>query len=305
MANRVYQIVTDRVVALLERGVVLWRKPWAGSEARPKNLASGKQYRGINPFLLSVTAWSEGYESPYWLTFRQAKDRGGHVRKGEKATTVIFWKQYTVQDRDPDTKEVTAKTIPVLRTYSVFNAEQTAEVDFPQPTEAVIDFNPIERCESAVAGMPDPPKIEHLGHAAEYLPKCDTIRMPRPERFRSAEHYYSALFHELTHSTGSDGRLARPGITEPTGFGSPEYAREELIAEMGAAFLCGHCGIEASTIEDNASYIAGWIRRLRGNNQLVIRAASAGQKSTDYVLRVTHDDRQPATERSVATIGEA
>ncbi len=284
MASAVYERITEQVVSLLEQGVIPWRKPWAGSESWPKNLTSGKCYRGVNPFMLSVTAWGKGYESAYWLTYRQAKERGGHVRKGEKGTTVIFWKQWTKDDRDPITGAPCKKTIPILRAYSVFNVEQTADVEYPKPAEELIDFCPIERCEGVVSGMPSPPAIEHGGHSAEYRPSADTIFMPRPERFRSAEHYHSTLFHELTHSTGAAGRLARPGITSPTGFGSPEYAREELIAEMGAAYLCGHCGIETATIEDSAAYVGNWLKRLRQDPKLVIQAASKAQKAADFIL---------------------
>ena len=129
MANQVYQRVTDQITSLLERGVVPWQKPWAGSEAAPQNLTSGKRYRGVNPFLLGVSSWAKGYESAYWLTYKQAKERGGHVRKGEKATTVVFWKQWSKEERDTETGETIRKQIPVLRMYSVFNAEQTADVE--------------------------------------------------------------------------------------------------------------------------------------------------------------------------------
>lgn len=284
MANASYQRVTDQIIELLERGVVPWRKPWAGSEQWPKNLVSAKRYRGINPFLLGITAWGKGYESAFWMTYRQAKGRGGHVRKGEKATTIVFWKQWTVDDRDPDTKEPIRKTIPVMRAYSVFNAEQTADVEYPKPDDELIDFSPIERCESVVSGMPNPPTIETGGHQPGYRPLTDSILMPRAERFISAEEYYSTLFHELAHSTGHVDRLDRSGIVTPTQFGSADHAKEELIAEMGASFLCGHCGIDTAIIDNSAAYISGWLRRLRSDNRLAIRAASAAQKATDFIL---------------------
>ena len=290
MANKVYQIITDQVITLLERGVVPWQKPWAGAESCPKNLVSSKHYRGINPFLLGVTAWCKGFESPYWMTYKQAGQRGGHVRKGEKSTRIVFWTQYEVARRDPDSGETQQIGIPVLRFYSVFNAEQTAEVEYPQSTETLISFKAIERCESVVDGMPNAPKIEIGGHSAQYQPKADAIRMPKPDRFKSSEHYYAALFHELTHSTGSADRLNRPGIVDANDFASSGYAREELIAEMGSAFLCGHCNIETGTIENTASYIQGWLKKLRDDSKLVIQAASAAQKASDYILKANESE---------------
>ena len=287
MANQVYQIVTDRVIELLERGVVPWLKPWAGEDSCPKNLASGKHYRGVNPFLLCVTAWCEGYESAYWLTFKQAQQRGGSVKKGAKSTRVIFYKQYQTAKRDPLTRKLEQVTIPVLRYYSVFNVAQTENVDFPQSNLNQIDFDPIERCELVVASMPNPPRIEISGLRASYQPSTDMISMPQPDRFKSAEHYYAALFHELTHSTGSKNRLARPGITENPDFASDSYGKEELIAEMGSAFLCGHCNIETSTIDNAASYIGGWLKKIRSDSKLVIQAASAAQKGADLILGAT------------------
>ena len=289
MANKVYQIVTDRVIELLERGVVPWHKPWAGDDSCPMNLASGKHYRGVNPFLLGVTAWCEGYESAYWLTFKQAQQRGGSVKKGAKSTRVVFYKQYEVAKRDPLTRKLEQVSIPVLRFYSVFNVAQTENVDFPDSKLAQINFDPIERCESVVASMPNPPRIEISGHRASYQPSTDKIQMPQPDRFKSAEHYYAALFHELTHSTGSKDRLARTGIIDKADYTSSSYAKEELIAEMGSAFLCGHCNIEASTIENAASYIDGWLKKLRNDSKLVIQSASAAQKSADLILGVTAD----------------
>lgn len=284
MANQVYQIVTDRVIELLERGVVPWLKPWAGDESCPMNLASGKHYRGVNPFLLGITAWCEGYDSAYWLTYKQAKERGGNVKKGAKATRVVFYKQYQVAKRDPLTRKLEQVSIPVLRFYSVFNVQQTEGVEYPDSNLAQIDFDPIERCESVVASMPNPPRIEISGHRASYQPSTDLIQMPKPDRFKSAEHYYASLFHELTHSTGSKNRLARTGITEKADFASGSYGREELIAEMGSAFLCGHCNIETSTIDNSASYIDGWLKKIRSDSKLVIQSASAAQKAADLIL---------------------
>lgn len=283
MASKVYDIVTDRVLSLLERGTVPWRRPWAGGDLAPQNLLSRRPYRGINPFLLACT----GYASPYWLTYKQAQQRGGHVRKGEKSTPVIFWKPWRTERRDPETGDRETVQIPVLRYYSLFNVEQCDGIDAPAIEGERCDFQPIKRCESVVADMPKRPTIEHREARAWYRPSTDTVNMPRPELFDEAPAYYSTVFHELTHSTGHRSRLGRPGIEDVAAFGSTSYSREELVAEMGAAFLCGHCGIETATIENSAAYVNGWLRKLRDDRKLVVVAAAQAQRAADFILGVS------------------
>jgi antirestriction protein ArdC len=278
MSNAVYAIITDRVVSLLERGVVPWRRPWAGPEGMPRNLASGREYRGVNVFLLA----SAGYVSPNWLTFRQAQERGGSVRKGEKATPVVFWKVDSVQRVD-DAGEPYADRRFILRYYNVFNSEQCEDIQAPLPAVSKA-FEPIDRCESVLAGMPNAPTITHGEARAFYQPASDTVNMPRRELFDSPEAYYATIFHELTHSTGHASRLDRKGIADVATFASIDYSREELVAEMGAAFLCGHCGIEQATIENSAAYIANWLKRLRDDRTLIVQAAAQGQKAADFIL---------------------
>ena len=281
MASKVYQIVTDRIIGLLESGTVPWRKPWAsGAVGHPQNLTSGKRYRGINVFLLSAV----GYGSPYWLTYRQAQGRGGNVRKGEHAIPVVFWKQWETTRTDPETGERGRVTIPVLRYFNVFNVEQCEGIEYPKPEQPATPFEPIEQCEHVVEEMPKRPEIRHGEARAWYQPSADLVNMPRPELFSQPEEYYSTLFHELTHSTGHRGRLNRKGIADVHPFGSADYSREELVAEMGAAFLGGHCGIEPATIENSAAYIGGWLRRLKGDEKLVVQAAGQAQKAADFIL---------------------
>ena len=280
MRNDVYQIVTDRIIALLESGTVPWRKPWKGGEP-PQNLISRKPYRGVNSFLLSATQ----YDSPFWLSFRQVSGIGAMVRKGEKAWPVVFWKML---DRNSDEQETKGK-IPFLRYFSVFNVEQCEKVNpefLPKPQEQA--FEPVESCERLVANMPKPPKIVHGKGMAVYCPAKDTVTVPKADSFDSPEFYYNTLFHELTHATGHSSRLNRPGITELIRFGSDPYSREELIAEMGAAFLCGHCGIEKRTIEESAGYIQNWLSVLKDDRKLVVHAATQAQKACDFVRGVEH-----------------
>jgi antirestriction protein ArdC len=273
--NDVYQIVTDRVIELLEAGVVPWRKPWASDDRLPMNLISGKTYRGLNPFLLHVA----GFGSPYWLTLRQANERGGRIKAGEKSSLVTFWKAYVTKDK------VTGedKTVRVLRYYRVFNVEQTEGVDYPKPEPRALQFNPIEACEAVVRSMPNAPALTSGEARAYYRRSTDTVNVPARESFESVPEYYNTLFHELTHSTGHEKRLGRTA-GETVEFGSGSYAKEELVAEMGASFLCGHCAIERETLDNSASYIANWLERLRDDRKLVVSAAGQGQKAADYIL---------------------
>lgn len=285
MATDVYERITARIVDQLERGTVPWRKPWQGGQSgHPRNLVSGRRYRGINTFLLSCSP----FESPFWLTFKQAKALGGHVRKGEESTPLIFWRW--LDRTDAETGE--SKRFPLLRQYRAFNSEQCELPPDRIPDVAAApenNFSPIEVCEHVVADMPHPPGIRHGGGAAFYRPATDTVQMPQPERFDESEDYYSTLFHELVHSTGHESRLGRPGITEEIRFGNHSYSREELIAEMGAAFLCGHCGIENCVIDNSAAYLASWLTRLRDDKRLVVHAAAAAQKAADFILSQQFD----------------
>lgn len=301
MAIDAYERITARILQQLENGTVPWRKPWRGGEAgHPRNLVSGRHYRGVNVFLLACAP----YDVPYWLTFRQAKKLGGRVQKGEESTPVVFWRW--IERENADTGKV--EKFPVLRHYNVFNL---AQCDLPPekvPEVATVpenNFEPIQVCEDVVAGMPDPPSIRHGGGSAYYRPATDSVQMPRPERFDVREEYYCALFHELTHSTGHPSRLDRPGITELKPFGTPDYSREELVAEMGATFLCGHCGIENAVINNSAAYIAGWLQSLRDDNRLVIQAAGAAQKAADLILHRHFDsetDQESEDALSSATL---
>lgn len=280
MAVDVYQIVTDRIVTMLEGGVAPWRKPWvSGAPLPPVNMVSGKPYKGINTFLLTASP----YENPWWLTFKQAQDRGGNVRKGEKGMPVIFWKMFEKQDPEADKK----KMVPVLRYYTVFNVEQCEGVEAPAlPEVETFDHSPIEEAEAVQAAMPHRPEVSYGGSRAYYSPSTDSVRVPELSRYPKAEEFYSTLFHELAHATGHESRLGRAGITEVHFFGDPVYGKEELVAEMAAAYLCAHCRIEAATLENNAAYVQGWIRALKGDKKLAIVAAAQAQKAADFILGV-------------------
>jgi antirestriction protein ArdC len=272
--SSVYSIVTEQVLKQLESGVAPWRRPWTARP--PKNLISGREYRGINVFLLAV----QGYGSPYWLTYRQATERGGHVRKGEHGTKVVFWKVGTRETQDAEGEAIERKSV-VLRYYTVFNLEQCEQINTP---DAGFQFIPrIEECERIVSAMPNPPTVEQDGRAW-YRPSTDTVGIPARGTFDSAEGYYSTLFHELVHSTGHAKRLGRDGIDKLERFGSESYSKEELVAEMGAAMLCGVAGIERKTLANTAAYLKAWSDLLKSDSRIVVSAASQAQKAADYVL---------------------
>ena len=277
--SKVHDLITDRVLEKLEAGTVPWEKPWGGKASMPQNLKSGKAYRGINVFLLH----SLGYESPYFLTFNQCKARGGHVRKGEKGCPVVFWKWLDVEDDDK------TKRVPMLRYYTVFNTGQCEGIDTPTIDAPERHHEPIRVAQAIVEAMPHAPGIVHGYVAAAYSPLTDIVRMPKPERFDSNEAYYSTLFHELTHSTGHSDRLGRNLDAKLAAYGSPDYSREELVAEMGAAFLCGETGILEPCIDQSSAYIAGWLKALKNDRKLVVTAAGQAQKAADHILNRTFE----------------
>jgi antirestriction protein ArdC len=269
-----YERITERIVSLLEQGTVPWHKPWKVSTGLPRNLVTKKPYRGINPFLLM----SMGYESPHWLTFRQALQLGGSVKKGEKACPVVFWKPMEVTDRVSN-QEV---KIPLLRLYSVFNVAQCEGLK-SMPAEDTSSFAVTEAAEIA-AKMPQQPHIKHGMSHAYYSPVNDIVGMPERKRFNTEHSYHATLFHELVHSTGHENRLKRQSITERNGFGTDPYCKEELIAELGSAFLCGEAGIAEWTIDNSAAYLESWLKRLKEDKTLIVYAAAQAQKAADYIL---------------------
>ena len=275
----VYQIITDRLIEIMEQGLIPWRKPWnSGGESGPLNLISKKHYQGINCFLLACPS----FDSPYWLTYNQALSLGGNVRKGEKGTPVIFWKLYNKEDPESDNGII---TVPVLRYYTVFNAEQCEDIAVPAlEISTWAEHDPIEAAEAVILTMPNRPAVEIGGTRAYYSPSLDLVRVPELFRYEQAEEYYSTFFHELAHATGHESRLNREGITGNHFFGDSVYSREELVAEMTAAFLCGHTGIVNTTIQNSAAYLQSWIRTLRGDRKLAVIAAAQAQKAADYIL---------------------
>lgn len=288
--SKTYETITERVLELLEAGTVPWHQPWASSEMRPRNLR-GNVYRGVNAFMTGC----QGYSDPRWLTYKQCEAAGGQVRKGEKSTPVMFWK-FIEKPGDADEAEAGEKTRGrrmFAKGYRVFNVEQCDGLELePIIRPAPRAVSPIQECERIVAGMPNRPDVVHAGGRAFYRPSTDTVTFPPMSSFESGPAYYGTAFHELAHSTGHASRLNRKGLEEAAGFGSATYSREELVAEMTAAFLAGEAGISAVTVEQTAAYIDGWRRALRADPSCVVMAGAQAQKAADYILDIHFDEKE-------------
>jgi len=284
--KNIYEIINERIFELLEKGEIPWQKPWISGE--PANFVSKRPYRGINPFILI----SSGYSCPYWLSFKQAKGIGGRIKKGEKGFPVVFWKLVEKNDQDTESGK---RAVPFLRYYTVYNLEQTEGIIIPELPQR--NFQHITKAEKIIHHMPRSPAIEHKQPQAYYLPSQDLVNMPNANLFRSDEEYYSTLFHELTHSTGHASRLNRNELTKITMFKSHDYSKEELVAELGSAFLCGRCGIMPKVIVNQAAYIKSWLKQLQNNRKWLIYAAAQAQKAADFILGVDFEkcekDDQP------------
>jgi Antirestriction protein len=284
----IYQTVTDRIVALLEAGTCPWRRSWSAGSGMPRNLVTKKEYRGINPFLLSAMP----YSSPYWLTYRQATFLGGHVKRGEKSSMVVFWKMLDKKATTDQGDEVSTDQgkIPMLKFYNVFSVEQCEGLTVPpDPEETVNDITAIEKAEQIVRGYKGAPVIRYGGNKAFYRPLDDLVQMPFQHTFEHSEDFYSVLYHELGHSSGAKHRLARKEVVEVNAFGSEPYGVEELVAEFTASFLCAYAGISNQTIDQSASYINSWLSVIREDRKMAIVAAARAQRAADLILGKQHD----------------
>ena len=286
MNSAVYDIVNDRIINALEQGVIPWRRTWkprAGPDL-PTSMVTGKAYRGINVWVLGATAAIMGYDSGLWLTYNQSKKFGGHVKKGEKATPVVFWKFLDVNKNDGS-----IDTVPMLRYFSAFALEQCEDIELPKrfqfepvSTEPVA---PLPVWEQIVGGYKDRPHFKFQGSQPMYRPSTDTVIMPVPESFDDPKSFVFTGLHELVHSTGHKSRLGR--LEKTSRFGSGSYSKEELVAELGASYLSAITNIETPKIAENAAaYINSWIAKIRDkdNKRLVVSAGGQAQKAVDRIL---------------------
>jgi len=293
--NKVLDPIIDAVISALNNGIAPWAKPWAaydGGAALPYNVVSRKPYRGLNVLILGCTP----YLDPRWGTFAQWKSKGGTVRKGQKCTYITFWKFLLVEKKNAAGSIIPGQndTIPIVKTYAVFNAEQIDGID-PLPTA------PVDPAAAIIAADIEGDRIateyltreniplSHTGGGAWYSPDADRVNVPPIHTFVGTSEYYSTLYHEMVHSTGHKSRLSREGVTDTIKFGSHKYAAEELTAEMGAAILLATAGLTQTAVTDNTiAYLANWAAKLKADRGMLLKAASASSKAVDRILNVTH-----------------
>lgn len=283
MSNSIYQTVTDQIIAELEKGAAPWVKPWHTDAASgaDHNIVSGAAYRGVNRLILGMASMGAGYAAGQWATYKQWKDRGAQVLKGQKGTAICFYKP-VAGTVDAATGELSSG-YAVLKAYSVFNIEQT---DAERPAPAAIPdakpFDASEVCEAVI--VKTGAIIRHGGDAAFYMPSMDAVQLPHKTSFDTAAHYYATAFHELTHWTGAKSRLNRDHSGR---FGNPTYAFEELVAEIGAAYLCADNGIAGEL--RHAGYINSWLKACREDNTAIFKAAALAQKAADFIKGTAAD----------------
>lgn len=284
----IFQQVTDVIVKAIEEGAGSYRMPWrtsGGVPHSPINAVSKKPYRGINVLILWATAQAKGYTSGMWATYKQWRELGAQVRKGEKSTHVVFWRFFNVEEQSEESTEHTSKRIPLARDYWVFNADQVT--GYEKPEEKVLTHG--ERIGQAEEFF-DSLQIDLRpgGNRAYYNPNTDAVHMPAFEAFKESLAYYSVLSHETTHWTGAAKRLNRDLKGR---FGTESYAMEELVAELGAAFLCTELGLPTDPREDHAPYIASWLTVLKNDKRAIFITATKAQEAVDWLTRGTPDDK--------------
>lgn len=283
----IYEKVTNTILEKLEAGTVPWRTPHFARVGFPKNYQSSRDYRGINVLMLGMS----GYVAPWFMTYLQAKEAGGNVRKGEKGHLVVKFGDFKKKATDQESGEEVEETRKYLKGYTVFNACQIEGVEFPELKKP--DFTPSQRVEKALAivkGMPHAPEIrEGRGVRSCYLLREDIIDLPDRSFFESEERFYQTMFHELIHATGAKHRLNRPSLTQNLGrelSKAKVYEKEELVAEIGASFLMAHAGIVLEEHDQNAAYLEGWLQALKSKDhrKWIVEAAGQAQKAVDYIL---------------------
>jgi len=291
----VHDAITQRMIDALEAGTVPWQKPWGASRGWPRSMATAERYKGINVLLLGMTALEREYDSPWWGTYRQIQKLGGQVLKGQNrdngtgSTTIVFYESREKEEHNLETGELELVKFGVAKAFQVFNAAQCEglpERFYPQPGGDEVLAKPETVLDGYLAN--GGPKLRHVAGDRAYY-SCDgsdTITMPLRTQFRSPAHYYSTAFHETTHSTGWTTRLNRPGIANFDHFGSGQYAKEELVAQMGSAMLVADTGMdEPGLFANSAAYISSWLGKLENDHRLVSSAASLAQKAVELIVQ--------------------
>ena len=293
-SNNVYQIVTDRIIEKMEQGIIPWNQPWSAAKGdgatQAINYVTRREYSLINQLLLG--------EAGEYVTFKQAKELGGSIRKGAKSRMVVFYTKYQYTEKDEETGEEELKTIPVLKYYNVFHLRDTegisskigtaegevkpAELD----TTAEEVINGYLSRETALRFYNDKPS-----NRAYYSPSEDAVVVPMPTQYANISEYYSTTFHELVHSTKAKSRLDRGNDIKAVAFGSESYSREELVAEMGSAMLCSATGVEnEGTFKNSVAYLQNWIKALKSDNRMIVWAASRAERAAKYIMGIKEEE---------------
>ena len=288
MDTDIHQTITNQIIEAMESARTRGLRLWDSQPSLPLNLTTGKPYSGINVLMLWAAGLRNGYTSPYWLTYKQAADKGGQVRKGERSTLCVFYKPWESEDTNPATGETETTRGAVLKSFRVFNVDQIDGIEAPAP-EPRPAFVAIEDAERILAASPAP--IHMGGTQAFYRPATDTIHLPPREAFINPEAFYSTALHEICHSSGHKSRLNRDFSGR---FGTEAYAFEELIAELGSAFLNADLGIIASTLQDHADYLVSWVKILKDNKKAILTAAAQASKAHAFIKGLIAGQEQAA-----------
>jgi antirestriction protein ArdC len=280
MSKSIYEMVTERIIEQMENGIIPWERPWSGVREGAFNRVSKKSYSLLNQMLLG--------KAGEWATFKQWSDLGGHVRKGEKSSLVVFWKILPLEETQEDETKI-IKQIPLLKYINVFHISQVDGVE-PLKPEELHDIEPIEKAESILTDYwnREGITVKHIkGNNAFYSPSCDMIQLPLFEQFKEANEYYSTAFHESIHSTMKETRCNREEERKNklVSFGSDEYSKEELVAELGSAALMNIIGIETKkSFRNSSAYIQNWIQVLKNDVKFIISASTKAEKAVKYIL---------------------
>jgi antirestriction protein ArdC len=308
----IYQQVTDRIVASLEAGTVPWRRPWRTAGGMPRSMSTGRRYQGVNAMLLGLTTWDRGYTSSWWGTRKQINAQGGMIRNGQNrangkgATYICVWSERPAAEDEPESdsgqergEESSRRTRVFAAMHPVFNADQCQDLPdrfYPVPGAPVEVLAGPEAMLAAYDAAPgSAPVFYDVRGEAYYDPAADEIHIPPRDQHTSAARFYSTGFHERVHSTGHQSRLDRDTVGHGHRFGTPGYGREELVAELGAAFLCAETGTETGdTAGQSAAYLASWLETIRADKKLVVQSASAAQKAADLIMEPSRQAQRSA-----------
>lgn len=281
--TNVYQMVTDRIIEQMEKGIIPWQKPWVGGVGEAISYTSRKPYSILNQLLLGRPG--------EWLTWKQIKDKKGMVKKGAKSGMCVFFQWVEKKVENPETHEMEDCSYPILKWYHVYHIDDTEGIESKTgKVEANPDIKPVEEAENIIAGYLGREESlqfhnENESASAYYSPSTDEVVVPNIRQFAIVEEYYSTVFHELTHSTMHEKRCDRKAENKLAAFGNNDYSREELVAEIGSAMLCNRAGLDSEkAFKNSVGYIQSWLKQLRNDNRMIVWAAGRAEKAARYII---------------------